>query len=56
MRRERHTLTSLTTKEKFGFLYNGYQADMYYWEILIMYRKIALIFVSVFLQSQGVIT
>ena len=56
MRRERHQLTALTTKEKFGFLYNGYQQEMYYWEILIMYRKIGLIFISVFLQSQGVIT
>lgn len=56
MYRERHQLTAITTKEKFGFLYNGYQQEMFYWEILIMYRKIALIFISVFMQSQGVIT
>ena len=56
MYRERRSLNSLETKEKFGFLYNGYQTDMFFWEIVIMYRKIAMIFISVFIQPEGVIT
>ena len=43
------------TKEEFGFLYNGYRQPTYYWEIIIMYRKIFMIFVSIFLISQGTI-
>ena len=54
--RERETLDKLATKEKFGFLYNGYKKDFYYWEIVIMYRKIAIIFIAVFISSSGVIT
>lgn len=49
MYRERHHLERVTTKEKFGFLYNGYQSQYFYWEIVIMYRKIAMIFISVFI-------
>ena len=44
-----------SAKEKFGFLYNGYKRKDYYWEIIIMYRKILSIFVSVFLNRIGVI-
>ena len=29
---------------------------MFFWEIVIMYRKIAMIFIAVFIQPQGVIT
>jgi len=54
--RERETLDKLATKEKFGFLYNGYKKDFYYWEIVIMYRKIAIIFIAVFISSSGVVT
>ena len=32
----------------FGFLFNGYKQNRYYWEINIMYRKILLITLSVF--------
>ncbi|TNV88247.1 hypothetical protein FGO68_gene13755 [Halteria grandinella] len=56
MYRERTLLHTLDLKQKFGFLYNGYQLDMFFWEIVIMYRKIAMIFISVFIQPQGVIT
>lgn len=50
------TLKELTTKEQFGFLYNGYKKEFYFWEIVIMYRKIIIIFISVFLSTYGVIT
>ena len=44
----------IDTKAKFGFLYNGYRIPQaYYWEIIIMYRKIFVIFIQVFLGQLG---
>jgi hypothetical protein len=40
---------------KFGFLYNGYSSKYCYWEFVIMYRKIIMIFMSVFLGSISVL-
>ena len=40
-------------KSKYGFLFNGYHPRTYYWESVIMYRKVAMIFVSVCLQALG---
>ena len=54
MTKEKTRLNSLETRMKFGFLYNGYKLDYYYWEVIIMYRKIILIFISVFIQNYGV--
>lgn len=42
-------------KIKYGFLYKGYKRDNYYWEIVIMYRKICCLCVAVFLNNFGVI-
>jgi hypothetical protein len=56
MYRERKNLEKLEVKEKFGFLYNGFQVELFFWEIVVMYRKIAMIFIAVFVQPQGVIT
>jgi hypothetical protein len=56
MTRDRHQLDKIETKEKFGFLYNGYTQGLFFWEIVIMYRKIAMIFISVFIQPYGVIS
>jgi hypothetical protein len=47
--REKDKLNKLETKEKFGFLYRGYKKQFFYWESIIMYRKIILIFISVFI-------
>ena len=49
-------LESTKTREKYGFLYNGYKKKYYYWESVNMYRKITIIFISVFLKLAGVIT
>lgn len=54
--REKDKLTSLETKEKFGFLYNGYKKEFYYWEVVIMYRKILMVIISVVIANFGVIT
>ncbi len=38
---------------RFGFLYNGYKRRSYYWESVIMLRKVGMIFTAVFLQAMG---
>jgi hypothetical protein len=45
--RHNNKLDSIETREKFGFLYRGYKKDFYYWEIVIMYRKIMMVFIAV---------
>eukprot|EP00347_Sterkiella_histriomuscorum_P022266 403331092 len=40
-------------KQTLGFLYNGYREHSYFWEMVIMYRKIIIIFIAVFLQQSG---
>ena len=36
---------------KYGFLFSGYNARTFYWEVVIMYRKILIIAASVFLST-----
>lgn len=55
MRKDKNSLDTPQTKQKFGFLYNGYKRHNYFWEIIIMYRKIFCIMIAVFLQGQGII-
>ena len=46
----KNTILSVNTLSIFGFLYNGYRPmTHYYWEITILYRKVLIIFVLVFL-------
>ena len=46
---KRNELHKIDTKTTFGFLYNGYRAKAYFWEIVVMLRKIVIIFIQVFL-------
>lgn len=55
MQRVAGDMETFEVKEKFGFLYNGYKRHNYFWEIVIMYRKIICIFVAVFLKKIGII-
>lgn len=55
MSKEKDQLDTPGALYRFGFLYNGYKRDNYFWEIIIMYRKITCLVVSVFLGSQGII-
>lgn len=50
----RKFLDKIETRECLGFLYRGYRKEFYYWEVIIMYRKITLIFISVFVSTYGV--
>lgn len=54
--RNKQGLDLVDTREKYGFLYNGYKKNYYYWESINMFRKICIIFISVFLKLAGVIT
>lgn len=48
-------LETNSVKEKYGFFYNGYKRQNYFWEIIIMYRKILCIVLSIFLRQVGLI-
>ncbi|CAG9326024.1 unnamed protein product [Blepharisma stoltei] len=49
--KNRRHLNALSIRLRFGFLFNGYKARKYYWEFLILYRKILIVCCSVFLQN-----
>ena len=55
LRRVKSNLDDVAIKEKYGFIYNGYRVEKYYWEIIIMYRKITFIFIAVFLRESGIL-
>jgi len=51
LQRKRRELDKLSTRLKFGFLFNGFNYKHYYWEFVILYRKIFIISCSVFLAN-----
>ena len=53
---ERHRLDKVEVRQKLGFLFRGYKKDFFYWEIVIMYRKIIMVIIAVVIQSMGAIT
>ncbi|CDW81646.1 UNKNOWN [Stylonychia lemnae] len=53
--KRRKQLNSFDIRQSYGFLYRGYRKDYYYWEIVIMYRKICIIFTAVFISNFGVV-
>lgn len=53
LKRNREKLNQIETKLKYGFLYNGYQAKNYYWELFLVYRKVILVTCSVFLRWEN---
>jgi len=52
--REKKFLDEIPVKMKYGFLYIGYRKKRFIWEFVILYRKIAIVFVSVFLAAFNV--
>ena len=48
LHRNRNTLDQANTKNKYGFLYRGYSKRFYYWQLIVIFRKVALVFSSVF--------
>lgn len=48
----RDEIQSLTiVKIKYGFLFAGYRLSRFFWEAIILYRKMGIIIVNVFLVS-----
>ncbi|TNV88084.1 hypothetical protein FGO68_gene10377 [Halteria grandinella] len=55
--RNSKNLEKYSVKRIYGFLYNGYkQGFSQYWEIIIIYRKVLLIFIQIFIIQQGKIS
>jgi hypothetical protein len=52
--RYRKMLDNVDIRVRFGFLYTGYHAQKYYWEFVILYRKVLIITFSVFLATVSV--
>ena len=53
--RSKSNIDLIDTREKWGFLFGGYKKEFYFWEIIIVYRKVLIIFISVYVTSFGVI-
>jgi hypothetical protein len=53
--RAKSKIDIIDIREKWGFLFSGYKKEFYFWEILIMYRKVLIIFISIYVTSFGVI-
>ena len=49
----RNQLSSTHVLYKYGFLYHGYRQSTYYWEFIIIFKKIVMIFIKVFMATQG---
>jgi len=53
LKKNQLNLESNEFKSKYGFLYDGYKSEKYYWEFVVLYRKIIMIFISVFMVTYG---
>ncbi|CAG9318584.1 unnamed protein product [Blepharisma stoltei] len=47
--RNKNNLNDISVRLRYGFLFNGYKEQHFYWEFIILYSKIILICCSVFL-------
>ncbi|CDW82469.1 UNKNOWN [Stylonychia lemnae] len=54
--KRRDKLNTFEVRQSYGFLFRGYRKEYYFWEIVIMYRKIMIIFTSVFISNFGVVS
>jgi hypothetical protein len=52
--KRRRSLGTLSMKCRFGFFYNGFKKTHFYWEFLILYRKILIICLAVFVGNQSI--
>ena len=53
MFRVRHRLMEDDTRKRYGFLFSGFRAEFFFWESLIMLRKVGIAVLSVFLAPAG---
>jgi hypothetical protein len=54
LHRNREKLNDARVKQVYGFLYAGFNPKVYFWESVIMMRKVGLSVVSVFLEPAGI--
>jgi len=52
--KNKKTLHHMSIRIRLGFLFNGYREQAYYWEFVILYRKIIIICCSVFLTTVSI--
>ena len=45
----KNDLSEVRTLKLYGFLYAGYKFSAYYWELVILFRKVCILFVLVYL-------
>ena len=55
LREVKSSLRTADTRAQFGFLYKGYKPQAYFWESVVMFRKVLVALISVFLKSYGVV-
>lgn len=41
----------IEAKTKYGFIFAGYRGQTYYWEVILLYRKIGIIMATVYLST-----
>ena len=46
-------LSDISQKSRFDFLVKGYKPQLFFWEFIIIYRKISIVLISVFLSTVG---
>lgn len=51
LKRQRRRLKTPVVKAQFGFLFLGFQEKCYYWEFIVLIRKVSLVAVYVFLSA-----
>ena len=49
--KQRKNLYGYTIKYKYGFLFNGYHHDRFYWEFVILFKKFIIVLLTVFMES-----
>eukprot|EP00741_Cyanophora_paradoxa_P000303 tig00000403_g294.t1 len=49
----RRRLRSKSVRVRYNFMYRGYREEYYLWEFLVVVRKVAMVFISVFLFGNG---
>ena len=51
--KHRRRLNKYSVKARYGFLYNGYEITTYFWEFVILYRKILIVTILVFVVQRS---
>jgi len=54
MLKRRRYLTNFDNKTRFGFVFNGYKLSEFYWEFVVMARKVVVISLTVFFSEISV--